>query len=64
MGLLGMISDIGHASGPVVAGFLIASMGYQRAFAIIAAVQLGAAALFGVIMREPSSNQRKRVWTG
>ncbi len=52
MGMQGTISDIGHASGPLLAGLLIVQLGYQGAFTIIAAIQLVAAALFWVIMRK------------
>jgi MFS family permease len=51
MGMLGTLSDIGHASGPLLAGLLIAQLSYSGAFAIIAAIQLGAAALFWVAGR-------------
>lgn len=46
MGMQGTIMDIGHASGPLLAGVLIAHLSYQSAFAIIAGVQVGAAAVF------------------
>lgn len=52
MGMQGTIGDIGHASGPLLAGVLIAAMSYQHAFAIIAALQLIAAALFWLTMRK------------
>ncbi|MGH7259057.1 MAG: MFS transporter [Nitrospiraceae bacterium] len=52
MGMQGTIGDIGHASGPLLAGVLIASLSYQNAFAIIAALQLIAAALFWLTMRK------------
>lgn len=52
MGMQGTISDIGHASGPLLAGLLIVQLGYQGAFTIIASIQLVAAALFWVIMRK------------
>lgn len=52
MGMQGTISDIGHASGPLLAGLLIAQLGYQAAFTVIASIQLVAAALFWVIMRK------------
>ncbi len=51
MGMQGTIGDIGHASGPLLAGVLIAGLGYQQAFAIIATLQLVAAALFWLTMR-------------
>ena len=53
MGMQGTISDIGHASGPLLAGLLIAHMSYAGAFAIIAAVQLIAAGLFWVTVKQP-----------
>ena len=52
MGMQGTISDIGHASGPLLAGLLIAHLGYQSAFAIIAAIQLFAAALFWTLIKK------------
>ncbi|HEU4683396.1 MAG TPA: MFS transporter [Nitrospira sp.] len=51
MGMQGTIMDIGHASGPLLAGLLIANMGYAAAFGVIAGVQLAAAALFWIAMR-------------
>jgi MFS family permease len=51
MGMQGMIGDIGHAGGPLLAGVLIAGLSYQNAFAIIAVLQLIAAALFWFTMR-------------
>jgi len=51
MGMQGTIGDIGHASGPLLAGVLIANMSYTGAFAIIAGIQLVAAGVFWVMMR-------------
>lgn len=51
MGMLGTLSDIGHAGGPLLAGLLIAHLHYPAAFGIIAAVQLGTAGLFWVAGR-------------
>jgi MFS family permease len=51
MGMQGTIMDIGHASGPLLAGLLIANMSYAGAFAVIAGVQVGAALLFWLAMR-------------
>jgi DHA1 family multidrug resistance protein-like MFS transporter len=51
MGMQGTIGDIGHASGPLLAGVLIANMSYAGAFAIIAGIQLVAAGVFWVTMR-------------
>jgi MFS transporter, DHA1 family, multidrug resistance protein len=51
MGMQGTIGDIGHASGPLVAGLLIAHMNYASAFAIIAGIQIMAALAFWLSMR-------------
>ncbi len=51
MGMQGTISDIGHASGPLLAGLLIAHLSYQGAFAVIAAVQVAAAGLFWALVK-------------
>jgi MFS family permease len=51
MGMQGTIMDVGHASGPLLAGVLIERMSYVDAFAIIAGIQLSAAVIFWVTMR-------------
>jgi MFS family permease len=51
MGMQGTIMDIGHASGPLLAGILIERMSYASAFSIIAAVQVLAAGIFWITMR-------------
>jgi len=51
MGMQGTIMDIGHASGPLLAGILIERMSYSNAFAIIAGIQLLAAAVFWVTIK-------------
>jgi MFS family permease len=51
MGMQGMIMDIGHASGPLLAGLLIAHASYPSAFAVIAGLQLLAACGFWATMR-------------
>jgi len=50
MGMQGTIMDIGHASGPILAGLLIGALGFQMAFSIIAGIVLLAAAAFRVGM--------------
>ena len=52
MGMLGTIGDIGHASGPLLAGVLIANMSYAGAFGIIAGLQVAAAVFFWLAMRK------------
>jgi len=42
----GAITDIGHASGPILSGVLIGALGFQAAFPIIAGLVLVAAGVF------------------
>ncbi|MFQ5656009.1 MAG: MFS transporter [Candidatus Methylomirabilales bacterium] len=58
MGVFGTILDIGEASGPILAGFLIASFGYPWAFALIAALIGGAAVAFALLVREPGQGEK------
>jgi MFS transporter, DHA1 family, multidrug resistance protein len=51
LGMQGTIMDIGHASGPLLAGLLIARMSYGSAFMVIAGIQLAAAGVFWVAMK-------------
>jgi MFS family permease len=51
IGMQGTIMDIGHASGPLLAGFLIAHLSYQGAFLIIASIQLLALWVFWRMVR-------------
>lgn len=46
MGLQGAVTDIGHASGPILAGLLIGAFGFQIAFPMMAALVLFAAGGF------------------
>ncbi|WP_454061703.1 MFS transporter [Candidatus Nitrospira salsa] len=50
MGMRGTIMDIGHASGPVIAGILIGSIGYSGGFTVIGIFQFITAVVFGMIM--------------
>lgn len=52
MGMQGTIMDIGHASGPLLAGVLIAHVSYQSAFGVIACAQLVAAVVFWAIVKK------------
>ena len=62
MGMQGAVMDIGHASGPILAGFLVSGLGFQGAFPVIAAVVLAAAAAFYVAVRtEPWLEEKRRV---
>jgi MFS family permease len=51
MGTFGTIFDIGHASGPILAGLLLAGHGYLFSFWAMAAVLLLAVPLFVVTVR-------------
>jgi len=46
MGTFGTIFDIGHAAGPILAGFLIARLDYLPAFLIMAALLIAAIPVF------------------
>jgi MFS family permease len=54
MGVFGTIWDVGESAGPILAGFLIASAGYGRAFDLIALLMLAAAAVFALSVRDPA----------
>lgn len=56
MGVFGSLWDIGHAAGPLVAGFLIAWLGYQNAFAVIAVAIVAALAIFLIGSRNHGSD--------
>jgi MFS family permease len=51
MGVFGMWMDIGHASGPLAAGLLIAAFGYRPAFVMIAVFLLAGLVGFFVVER-------------
>ncbi|HSW63942.1 MAG TPA: MFS transporter [Dissulfurispiraceae bacterium] len=53
MGTFGTIFDIGHASGPIMAGFLIASTGYSTAFLIMAAILIATIPVFIAHVKVP-----------
>ena len=57
MGTFGTIFDIGHASGPILAGVLIAQMGYLSAFWIISAVLVLAVPVFVLSVRVDNAVQ-------
>jgi MFS family permease len=46
MGVFGTLFDIGHASGPILAGLLVGLWGLPVAFAVIAALLVGATGVF------------------
>lgn len=50
MGVYGTLSDIGHASGPIMGGILISSVGYPAAFLAAAGIAVTAVAYVGITM--------------
>ena len=55
MGVFGTIFDIGHASGPIIGGVLIATFGYQASFSAISAVLLLTIPIFWYTMSKGSN---------
>jgi DHA1 family multidrug resistance protein-like MFS transporter len=56
MGTFGMIFDIGHASGPILAGFLIARLNYLYAFWILIGILIAVLPVFVFGVKEEKSN--------
>jgi MFS family permease len=52
MGTFGTIFDIGHASGPILAGFLIARFDYAHSFMIMASLLVAAIPLFMATVKQ------------
>jgi MFS family permease len=55
MGVFGTIWDSGEAAGPILAGFLIASLSYTFAFSMIGALMLGMALVFSLAVKDPGA---------
>lgn len=53
MGVFGTIWDSGEASGPILAGFLIASLSYFNGFLVISGLMVFAAVIFAVAIKDP-----------
>ncbi|MBI2989284.1 MAG: MFS transporter [Deltaproteobacteria bacterium] len=53
MGVFGTIWDTGEAAGPIMAGFLIASLSYFHGFLIISGLMALAAVIFAVTIKDP-----------
>ena len=56
MGTFGSIFDIGHAAGPILAGFLLAHLSYQYSFLIIAILLILASFVFVLTVFERKIN--------
>lgn len=52
MGVFGTIFDIGHASGPILAGFLIARYSYELSFRVMSAMLIAALPIFMMNVRK------------
>lgn len=53
MGVFGTIWDSGEASGPILAGFLIASLSYFNGFLVISGLMAFAAVIFALAIKDP-----------
>jgi MFS family permease len=53
MGVFGTIWDSGEAAGPILAGFLIASISYFNGFLVISGLMAFAAVIFAVTVKDP-----------
>jgi len=53
MGVFGTIWDSGEAAGPILAGFLIASLSYFNGFLIISGLLVLAATVFAFTIKDP-----------
>jgi len=51
LGVLSSVMDVGHSTGPMAAGLLVAAWGYSPAFALIAVLLAVCATLFAILMR-------------
>ena len=51
MGVLRTVMDVGQSIGPVLTGWMVATAGYGKAFALLSAILLGAAMLIWAGMR-------------
>ena len=54
MGVFGTIWDIGEAAGPMIAGFLIGSLGYSTTFDVLTAVTAAVTIGLMVLVRDPN----------
>ena len=52
MGVLRTVMDVGQSIGPVLTGFMVGVAGYGSAFALLAAILVGAALMLAVLLRD------------
>jgi MFS family permease len=55
MGVFGTVFDFGEAMGPIMAGFLLGSLGYAATFDVLAALTLAATVLLMFAVRAPET---------
>jgi DHA1 family multidrug resistance protein-like MFS transporter len=53
LGVLSSVMDVGHSTGPMVTGLMVAARGYRAAFALPAGLLVVFAVLFQTLVREP-----------
>jgi len=53
LGMLSSVMDIGHSTGPMITGLLVAALGYAGAFGIVAALLVVMCAAFYLLVRVP-----------
>jgi len=61
LGMLSSVMDIGHSTGPMVTGLLVASIGYAGAFGTVAGVLVLLALTFQVIVHVPADKQWRQL---
>lgn len=61
MGVLSSIMDIGHSTGPIVAGALIGAYTYRLAFGVVGGGLVVASLVFGFLMRTLTNRVNKKV---
>jgi MFS family permease len=54
MGMLSSIMDIGHAAGPIVAGFFVTAWGYQTNFLLVSLIMAAPILIVPIFVRMPS----------
>lgn len=54
-GVFGTIYDVGDAAGPILAGVLVAALGYAQMFQVMAMVAVTAAVAFYLVSRTPDA---------
>ncbi len=57
MGVLRTVMDVGQTIGPVLTGWMVGVYGYTSAFTLLGAISLGAALVFGYVMRAPGETR-------